>query len=219
MTDDHLADRPADSQVPFFFHSYGQTHSGAAGSRAPDNRQEQFHDLLSQFVLQLTTHDATTPVGFLDQHIPLGGEWEKALKEALATCRVFVPVYSPQYCVSTWCGMEFDGFVRRQTEHRRSEPYTVSAIVPVLWTSPGRFDLPEVLQPFQYDGPDLDQDYQRMGLRGLMEAGKWRVYRRTVWRIAERIVDVATAARLKPCDVNLFDDLRNVFAPCTQGDS
>lgn len=105
VTDEHLADRPADSQVPFFFHSYGQTHSGTAGSRAPDNRQEQFHDL------------------------------------------------------------------------------------------------------------------QLMGLRGLMEAGRWRVYRRAVWRIAERIVDVATAARFKPCDVSLFDDLRNVFAPCTQGDS
>ena len=35
----------------------------------------------------------------------------------------------------------------------------------------------------------------------------------------QRIVDVATAARLKSCDVKLFDDLSNVFAPRTQGDS
>ncbi|KUL46410.1 hypothetical protein ADL12_02255 [Streptomyces regalis] len=194
-------------------------HSRAAGLRVLDERQEKFHELLGQFVLQLTTHEGTTPVGFFDKGIPLGVEWEKNLKEALATCRVFVPVYSPQYCVSRWCGMEFDGFLRRQAEHHRSEPYTVSAIVPVLWTSPGRFALPDVARPFQYHGSGLDEEYQHMGLRGLMEAGKWGVFRRTVWRIAERIVDVATAAQLKSCDVKLFDDLRNVFAPGTQGDS
>ncbi|MFJ8532917.1 TIR-like protein FxsC [Streptomyces sp. NPDC093591] len=219
MTESHLSGRPADSQVPYFFHSYGQVHSRAAGLRTPDKRQDEFHELLGQFVLQLTTHDGTTPVGFLDKRMPLGVEWEKDLKEALATCRVFVPVYSPQYFNSRWCGMEFDGFVRRQAEHHRCEPYTVSAIVPVLWTSPDRFVLPDVVQPFQYHGSDLDEDYKRLGLRGLMEAGQWRKYRRTVWLIAERIVDVATLARLRPCDVNLFDDLRNVFAPCTQGDS
>lgn len=219
MTESLLSGRPADSQDLYFFHSYAQLPGFAAGLRAPDERQEEFHRLLCQFVLQLTTHDGTTPVGFLDRRMPLGGEWEKHLKEALATCRVFMPVYSPRYFASHWCGIEFDAFIRRQADHHRSERYTVSAIVPVLWTSPGRIALPEVVQPFQYHSLDLGEDYRSMGLLGLMEAGKWRVYRRTVWRLAERIVDVATAARLKPCDVTLFDTLSNVFAPATQGGS
>ncbi|RSN82473.1 hypothetical protein DMH26_36235 [Streptomyces sp. WAC 05379] len=218
MTETHLSGRPADSQDLYFFHSYAQV-PGAAGLRTPDERQEALHQLLCQFVLQLTTHDGESPIGFLDKRRPLGGEWEKHLKAALATCRVFMPVYSPRYFASRWCGIEFDGFLRRQAEHHRSERYTVSAIVPVLWTSPGRIVLPEVVEAFQWYNLDLGDDYRRMGLLGLMEAGKWRVYRRTVWRLAERIVDVATAAQLKSCDVKLFDDLSNVFAPRTQGDS
>lgn len=219
MTESHLSGRPADSQDLYFFHSYAQLPGVAAGLRAPDERQEAFHKLLCQFVLQLTTHDGETPIGFLDKRMPLGGEWEKHLKEALATCRVFMPVYSPRYFASRWCGIEFDGFLRRQAEHHRSERYTVSAIVPVLWTSPGRIVLPEVVEAFQWYNLDLGDDYRSMGLLGLMEAGKWGVYRRTVWRLAERIVDVATAAQLKSCDVSLFDGLSNVFAPRTQGDS
>ncbi|MFE6171795.1 TIR-like protein FxsC [Streptomyces sp. NPDC056464] len=219
MTESRLARHPTDSQDLYFFHSYAQLPGLAPGLRAPGERQEEFHNLLGQFVLQLTTHEGTTPIGFLDKRMPLGGAWEKHLKEALATCRVFLPVYSPRYFASHWCGIEFDGFMRRQAEHHRSERYTVSAIVPVLWTSPGRILLPEVVQPFQYHSLDLGDDYRNMGLLGLREAGKWRDYRRTVWRIAERIVDVAAASRLKSCDVKLFDDLRNVFAPGTQGGS
>ncbi|MFE0454506.1 TIR-like protein FxsC [Streptomyces sp. NPDC058914] len=219
MTDPHLSGRPADAQDPYFFHSYGHVPAHPGAPRGPDERQQSFHDLLSQFVMQLSTHPGTSPVGFLDRRMPLGGEWRKHLKEALATCRVFMPVYSQRYATSRWCGMEWDAFARRQEVHQRFAPYTVSPIVPVLWTPPARVTLPDVVLPYQYHHQDLGDDYRRMGLLGLMEAGKWPSYRRTVWRIAERVVDVATTARWRPCDASLFDDLHNVFAPGDQEDT
>jgi hypothetical protein len=115
VTDSHSSGRPADSQDPYFFHSYAQLPDVAADMRAPDERQEAFHALLCQFLLLLTTHEGESPIGFLDKRMP--------------------------------------------------------------WAASGR------------------------------------------GRLAERIVDVATAARLKPCDVELLDDLSNVFAPRTQGAS
>lgn len=218
MTDSGLSGRPADSLDPIFFHSYGCVPVAGRAS-APDERQQQFHSKLVDFVMRLTTYPGTTPVGFMDKGILLGSEWEKDLKQALATCRVFMPVYSPRYFNSSWCGMEWDGFVRRLEEHRRSEPYTVSPIVPVLWTNPDLLTLPAAVQPYQYHHEDLDEAYRREGLLGLMEAGKWPSYRRTVWRIAERIVHVARAAQWKPCDTGLFDDLRNAFETGDQGDT
>ncbi|MEV6400987.1 TIR-like protein FxsC, partial [Streptomyces sp. NPDC051907] len=147
----------------------------------------------------------------LDRRMGIGAEWERQLKQALATCQVFVPVYTKRYFSREWCGKEWDAFARRQAEQHRTKPYTVNAIVPVLWLSPAHLELPPVAEAVQYTHPDLGEPYLKMGLYGLRKSGYPLQYRRAVWGIAQTIVKVAQQARLEPCDIGLFDDLRNVF--------
>lgn len=141
----------------------------------------------------------------------IGADWERNLKQALATCQVFVPVYTKRYFSREWCGKEWDAFARRQAEQHRTRPYTVNAIVPVLWLSPAHLDLPPVAEAVPYAHPDLGPHYLETGLYGLREAGYSLQYRRAVWGIAQTIVKVAQQARIEPCRIGLFDDLRNVF--------
>ncbi|MDQ0945326.1 TIR-like protein FxsC [Streptomyces sp. V1I1] len=200
-------------QDPYFFLSYARVPSTEEERRGehPDQDLVDFHRELCRHVMQLTDHDGTQPPGFLDRRMGIGADWEKNLKQALATCQVFVPVYTKRYFSREWCGKEWDAFARRQAEQHRARPYTVNAIVPVLWLSPAHLDLPPVAEAVQYTHPDLGPPYLKMGLYGLREAGYSLQYRRAVWGIAQTIVKVAQQARLEPCDIGLFDDLRNVF--------
>src|SRR5436305_10416421 len=54
-------------------------------------------------------------IGFFDtEDIEPGQEWPAALAAALQTARVFVPVYTPSYFISEFCGREW-----RVIEERR----------------------------------------------------------------------------------------------------
>ncbi|MGW7415231.1 TIR-like protein FxsC [Streptomyces sp. NPDC054863] len=207
------APQPSEGQDPHFFLSYARTPSMKDGRRLdhPDKELEDFHWELCRNLMQLTDRDGSGPPGFLDQRMGIGKEWERTLKQALATCQVFVPVYARRYFTREWCGKEWDAFARRQAAQRGTRPYTVNAIVPVLWTSPADLELPPVAEAVQYSHPDLGQAYLKRGLYGLLKDGYWLQYRRAVWGISQTIVNVARQARLDPCDIELFDDLRNVF--------
>ncbi|MBK3569599.1 MULTISPECIES: TIR-like protein FxsC [unclassified Streptomyces] len=197
--------------APFFFLSYAHVPLPRGHPDELDQRLVDFHGHLFDLIMQLTTIDAADSAAFLDRRIPLGAEWEKHLKHALATCQVFVPVYSPRYFGSEWCGKEWDAFERRQRHHRESRPHTVTPIVPVWWLPPERVRVPAVARRLQHTHIDLSVDYRQKGLFGLVAEGRRTRYRQAVWGIAQAIVDVAETARLDPCDVALFDDLRNVF--------
>ncbi|EMF53615.1 hypothetical protein SBD_5159 [Streptomyces bottropensis ATCC 25435] len=138
-----------------------------------------------------------------------GDYWESRLKHALATCRVFVPIYNSRYFRREWCGKEWDAFARRQ--RLRTGPYTGNAIIPVLWVGEQHLTLPPVAAEVQYAHPDLGKDYVQSGLYGLKQAGRHAKYRSSVWSLAQMIVKVAQQTSLEPCDVELFSDLRNVF--------
>jgi hypothetical protein len=195
----------------YFFMSYARVPSADSRARDPDSLVVDFHQQLCQHILQLTAHDGAAPAGFLDRRLRIGSEWEYHLKLALATCQVFVPVYTQRYFSSEWCGKEWDAFERRQDLQRRTRAYTVNAIVPVLWLPPSRLDLPPVAEAVQYTHIDLGRPYLEKGLYGLLAEGFTQRYRRAVWGIAQTIVEVAQRSRLEPCDVSYFDDLRNVF--------
>ncbi|MFF7203566.1 TIR-like protein FxsC [Streptomyces sp. NPDC008141] len=202
------------NQNPYFFLSYARTPSpmderGRAGD--PNKLVDDFHRELCEHILHLTDHDGLVSPGFMDRQLGVGVEWELNLKEALSVCQVFVPVYTTRFFTREWCGKEWDAFARRQAEQRRTRPYTVNAIVPVLWLSPTHLTLPPVVQAVQFAHPDLGEHYLKNGLYGLRKEGRTVRYRRAVWGIAQTIVTVAQQARLDPCDTALFDNLRNVF--------
>ncbi|MBC3842855.1 hypothetical protein GXW82_29795 [Streptacidiphilus sp. 4-A2] len=50
----------------------------------------------------------------MDRGMHLGEGWVGRLSDALASCRVFVPLYSPRYFRSEPCGQEWRGFASRQ---------------------------------------------------------------------------------------------------------
>lgn len=209
------ATRSTVSSDPYvFFMSYARTPlKGAARARKDpsDVALEQFHAQLCSDIMQLTDHDGEESPGFLDLSMDPGDDWESRLKQALATCRVFVPIYNSRYFKREWCGREWDAFARRQEEQLRTRPYTGNAIVPVLWVGHQHLTLPPMAAKVQYAHPDLGKDYLQSGLYGLKQAGRHLKYRSSVWTLAQMIVKVAQQTSLEPCDVELFKDLRNVF--------
>ncbi|WP_237280577.1 TIR-like protein FxsC [Streptomyces caniscabiei] len=195
-----------------FFMSYARLPAGARAKKDPSTvALEQFHTHLCSDIMQLTDHDGVESPGFLDQSIDLGENWQSRLEHALATCRVFVPVYTSRYFTREWCGKEWDAFARRQEEQLRTRPYTGNAIIPVLWVGQQHLTLPPVAKKVQFARHDLGEDYLGSGFYGLKKAGRHARYRSSVWALAQRIVNVAQQTSLEPCDVELFKDLRNVF--------
>ena len=132
----------------------------------------------------------------MDRENRLGAEWPPELTKALATCRVFVPLYSRRYFESDNCGKEWFAFARREVNHNARGRPAVNAIVPALWTSLGRATLPDVAQSIQYHHSDLGERYSTEGFYGIMKLQQYRAdYQRAVHRLAERIVDVRRGDR------------------------
>ncbi|MFK8908249.1 TIR-like protein FxsC, partial [Streptomyces sp. YS-3] len=119
---------------PYFFLSYAHTPKNDPRDKDPDLWVRRFFRDLSAHVMQLTALPAGVPAGFMDQHVRPGEDWQEQITEALALCRVFVPLYSPRYFLSEQCGREWFAFAGREALHQsRSEHHAPPAIVPALW--------------------------------------------------------------------------------------
>lgn len=198
-------------QAPYFFLSYGRTPSAAGDTKDPDAHLVRFYRDLCRHIMQLTDLEGDVPPGFLDRRTNIGSTWPQELRKALACCQVLVPVYSPRFMTSNWCGMEWYAFEQRQEKQRRNGKYTRNAVVPVLWVPVAHEELPAVLREIQYSHEDMGHAYRKHGLYGLMIQRQWGAYDRATLAIARSIVDVARSTRLETCDTTLFDELRNSF--------
>lgn len=136
----------------------------------------------------------------MDRELQQGQEWPWRLSHALATCRVFVPLYSQRYFKSEHCGREWFAF------HRRALNYSavngagrVETIVPALWIpiKPDRF--PEAARSVQFRPEEFGPEYAEHGFYGIMKLNRWRdAYEAAVYLLARRIVDAADAAPMPP---------------------
>ncbi|MFD0345700.1 TIR-like protein FxsC [Kitasatospora aburaviensis] len=132
------------------------------------------------------------PVGFMDESMHHWELWPDRIARELATCRVFVPLYSPRYFNSVPCGQEWYTFTRRQVYAVDRESERTSAIVPVLWAPMNRYRLPEVAGELQFDHAGFGPAYVSEGLFALMKLSYYRsAYELAVHRLARRIVEVA----------------------------
>ncbi|MGF1425204.1 TIR-like protein FxsC [Kitasatospora sp. LaBMicrA B282] len=183
------AGRQKATAKPHFFLSYA--HMPAVGSRNPNLRVSQFYEDLCEAVLQLTPLPTADPVGFMDQTMHQGDNWAAKISEALATCRVFVPLYHPRLFRSTPCGQEWYTFAQRANSSPGG-PAQNSAIVPVLWVGMQDSALPPVAQAVQYNHPTFPQAYAEDGLYALMAQRHHQgLYEKVVYKLARRIVEVA----------------------------
>ncbi|ACU69442.1 hypothetical protein Caci_0492 [Catenulispora acidiphila DSM 44928] len=142
--------------MPHFFFSYSR-------KDAPDEYLYRFYDDLCREI-SVRSHFTIESAGFIDKNQPVGGEWEDSIGVALGTCDVFVPVYSPSLFGSSNCGQEWHAFGTRQSRAGKLAPH----IVPVWWVpTPG--ELPTIADRIQDTRSQFGAEYQKYGLRYLMQ--------------------------------------------------
>jgi FxsC-like protein len=181
----------ADDQ-PYFFLSYARMRLDSAAQ--PDKWIIKFFHDLCDDISHLT---GSTNPGFMDQQqLKVGSEWSEELTEALATCKVFMPVYSPRYFNSEYCGKEWAIFNLRLEQHAVHGTLP-AAIIPAMWTPMDLERLPLFAGTRQLSQADLPHHYLREGLYGIMKLGRYReAYKETVLSLARAIVLTADSVRL-----------------------
>ncbi|QMU68282.1 TIR-like protein FxsC [Streptacidiphilus sp. P02-A3a] len=182
---------------PYFFLSYAHTPGTGSSGHDPNLWVYRLYDDLCEAITEIAPHTEGVPVGFMDRGMHLGEGWAERVSEALANCRVFVPLYSPRYFRSETCGQEWSCFASRPVV-RSGADNDPSGIVPVLWVRVPRENLPEVAARIQFLHPSLGTDYRNEGTLALSKLGYFREsYELVVHRLAQRIVDVAESVEIE----------------------
>ncbi|WP_231633422.1 TIR-like protein FxsC, partial [Streptomyces clavuligerus] len=184
---------------PYFFLSYAHTPRYGGGGPDPDMWVERLFRDLCGHVMAMTDLPAGAPAGFMDREIRSGEGWSERLGEALATCRVFVPLFSPRYFASEMCGKEWYAFAQRAIYHQAKHNRSAEAIVPALWVPMPPEHMPGPAKRLQFNHRDFGDRYVTDGLYGLI---KLRIfaeeYEAAVYELAKRIVSVADSTRVAP---------------------
>ncbi|MFE7134394.1 TIR-like protein FxsC [Streptomyces sp. NPDC057638] len=192
------ARRTADHR-PYFFLSYAHTPRYGAGGPDPDMWVERLFRDLCGHVMAMTDLPAGSPAGFMDREIRSGEGWSERLGDVLATCRVFVPLFSPRFFASEMCGKEWYAFAQRAIYHHAKSNEPAEAIVPALWVPMPPEQLPGPAERLQFNHRAFGDRYVTDGLYGLI---KLRVfaeeYEAAVYELAKRIVSVADTTQIPP---------------------
>ena len=130
-----------------------------------------YKDLSETVIALLKVRPAPdTRVGFYDYQMPLGSEWDPALAEALQTSNVFIPLYSPAYFNSEFCGKEFALFLSRLAGMAAGPGSAAPPLVkPIVWTPFEAADVPKSVARFQYTVGSPDNPVFKLGLRRVIK--------------------------------------------------
>jgi FxsC-like protein len=198
---------------PFFFLSYAHSPRGEQGGQDPDLWIAQLYDALCEHIRPLADLPLGAKTGFMDRELQQGQEWPWRLSNALATCRVFVPLYSRRYFNSEHCGKEWFAFHRRALNYAAANGVgRVETIVPALWIPwrDGRF--PEATRSVQFRPDDFGPLYAEHGFYGIMKVNRWRdAYDEAVYLLARRMVDAAEASPVEPEHAVQYESLPAAF--------
>lgn len=183
--------------APYFFLSYARIPRTGPDDDIDPNRwvTKLFSDLCHE-VAQLTTVSVGTrsPLGFMDVEPRTGDPWPLRLETALATCRVFVPLYSRRYFSGQEYAREWASFVSRESPH--GEPR--QAIVPALWVPVPSEETPLPAKGVSMPGTEI-RHYAEHGFYGLIKLHKFRDhYKQAVFTVARRIVEVGESTAPPP---------------------
>jgi FxsC-like protein len=203
---------PSARETPYFLISYPHTeYNGKGRERDPDDWIVTFYRDLCRKVEELAAVRTGTRVGVLDRGAWVENDWLASLPEALASCRVLVPLYSPRYFQSEACGKEWYAFAGRSASQGVQGART-PPIVPVMWMpmAPGSIHEEARAVPIEYEGLE---PYARLGLDGIIKLARYRAdYDQAVRGIAQRIVATAQRFPAGPWPAVGFDSLPNPFA-------
>ena len=177
---------------PFFFLSYAHTPASSQVDGDPNHWVHRLFKDLCAAVMELTDLPEGEPPGFMDRGMHLGEGWAERIGEALAHCRVFVPLYSPRYFQSVVCGQEWSSFSARPVYRVPGSAGQPTGIVPVLWVPGPQSSLPPVASRLQFNHSEFGHDYVREGMYALLKLNYFRdAYELAVHRMAQRIVQMA----------------------------
>jgi FxsC-like protein len=173
-----------DAFGPGFFLSYARVAPLRGDRSDPDYWVKRFfHELAAE----IRALDGNLRHGFIADHVPPGTNPETLTARNLASCRIFVPLYSDDYFDDEQCGREWAVFEQRRQLRRARTGDDGDSIVPVLWTRQGREDWPPVTHHAR-PHPLLSSDlYQRLGLFELIRLHE-RAYREVVRLLAKEIL-------------------------------
>ena len=202
---------------PYFFLSYAHTPRLAGESGNPDIWVVNLFKDLSSDIMQLTNLPPGARPGFMDRDLRTGSDWPSRLAQALATCRVFVPLYSRRYFDSENCGKEWFAFSRRALNHAARNSGPAEAIVPALWVPVPPAQLPEAARSIQFDHGELGDRYGTHGFYGIIKLSRYRSdYEEAVYELARRIVEVAQSTHIEPEEPAPYDSLESAFGTADQ---
>jgi FxsC-like protein len=208
--------------APYFFMSYAHTPRHDPGDPDPDEDVVKFYNELCRYILNFCALPAGRRVGFMDHDLRPGNVWPWSLSRALATCRVFVPLYSQRFFRSTECGKEWYAFSARMAHHASREARPVEAIVPVIWTPVDPSLLPEAASMIHFNHRELGHLYATEGLFSLSQLNGDvtynTAYRKAVMGLAKRIVDVAQRLQVESWQPRDYATLENAFGSAHASD-
>jgi FxsC-like protein len=148
----------------------------------------------------------------MDRELQRGYAWPDRLANALATCQVFVPLYSRRYFKSEHCGKEWFAFNMRRLNHLAKSDRPVETIVPAVWIPLPAGMLPEAATSVQYSSNDFPQLYAEHGFYGIIKVKRWRdVYEEVVYRLAQQIVKAAQTSPPVPASLLPYASLPSAF--------
>lgn len=186
---------PPPQYGPCFYLSYAHANDPAdpsGGARAGYWVREFFKDLCAELCrIDPRWYGGEGP-GFIDWDVPSGARWDRLVAQKLAGCRVFIPLYSPEYFNREICGREWAVFHDRQAEHLRRTAWFADAIVPVLWQP-----VPDAARPVQSREVSLasygsGSHYLQRGIYELIRLDRDGEYARVIRHLA---ADVDRRAR------------------------
>ena len=202
------------SSEPYFFLSYARTpRQDPADRYDPDRWVHKLYRDLCENIFNLTNAPPGT-AGFMDRQNRPGAQWPSELAKALATCRVFVPLYSPRYFESMNCGKEWFAFTLRalNQNQKKRKAKAVPAIVPALWVKVADEKLPDVARVIQFNHHKFGTRYGDEGFYGIMKVNRYRHdYQIAVYELAKRIVEVAKHTRIDPEEPTDYMRLESAF--------
>jgi FxsC-like protein len=202
----------ASDQSPFFFLSYAHSPRDDRGDPEPDLWIHELYRDLCEHVSQLADLPKSTPAGFMDRELQQGYEWPDRLANALATCRVFVPLYSRRYFKSEHCGKEWFAFNMRRLNHKAKRTQPVETIIPALWTPLPERMLPQAAISVQSSSVGFNEPYAEHGFYGIMKLRRFAdAYEEAVYHLARRIVSAAEASPPVPTNPIPYDSLLSAF--------
>ncbi|MFC4534003.1 TIR-like protein FxsC [Sphaerisporangium dianthi] len=198
---------------PYFYLSYAHTPRHDPNDRYdPDQWVEKLFTDLCRHVMALADLERGARPGFMDREMTGGHYWPDRLAASLATCRVFVPLYSRRYFESEMCGKEWTAFSERILYHQARGMERAGAIIPALWVPVPVEELPEAARSIQFNDAGLGPRYAEHGFYGIMKLRQYRTaYDTAVYNLARRIVEVGRSVQLTPVEPPHFESLSSAF--------